>query len=429
MLRTMELKNKILNPSISSLLALFSLTLPAQVISPKGQEVEITYSARFVVPEDQKDDLAAAASEHSNYLMGVIKAENFVESMGVSFASSEGIGAPKLPPKITALKTRSLNDGRTELFYNYRAKAILHKDALQQILREGSFNVVLPYDYDKVYDKKCTDSHYNSLGDYWYFWDPYRAGCERLLQMPATQNVKVQVKEIRYKNMDEKSGFNKLRGDNGNGKLFQIDLITGFDESEKKSDQGWRIFQVLNRVLERDFGLNLTRKTGTSKSPLYIYEKKTKGALLVRVRHLLVDTAIDSKSAAFAKFFKESVETADVLIYSGHSGLGGNLDIPSLQEKAGEFTFNPKKRQLFYFNSCSSYTYFLEPFRAEKTKSKIDILSNALAAYMDNESAETRALLKILLDESRSPDWIDVLSEMEAANTFGMTYLLNVGGV
>jgi hypothetical protein len=185
----------------------------------------------------------------------------------------------------------------------------------------------------------------------------------------------------------------------------------------------------LNRVLERDFGLNLTRKTGTSKSPLYIYEKKTKGALLVRVRHLLVDTAIDSKSAAFAKFFKESVETADVLIYSGHSGLGGNLDIPSLQEKAGEFTFNPKKRQLFYFNSCSSYTYFLEPFRAEKTKSKIDILSNALAAYMDNESAETRALLKILLDESRSPDWIDVLSEMEAANTFGMTYLLNVGGV
>ena len=29
------------------------------------------------------------------------------------------------------------------------------------------------------------------------------------------------------------------------------------------------------------------------------------------------------------------METSDVIIYSGHSGLGGNLDIPSLEEKAG----------------------------------------------------------------------------------------------
>ena len=156
---------------------------------------------------------------------------------------------------------------------------------------------------------------------------------------------------------------------------------------------------------------------------------KSDSGILVRVRHLLVDTAIDSRSKAFAKFFKESVEISDAVIYSGHSGLGGNLDIPSLEEKAGEFNFDPKKRQLFYFNSCSSYSYYLEPFRSEKTKSKIDILSNALAAYMDDESAETTALLRILLDESRSPDWMEVLLEMEAANTFDMTYLLNVGGV
>lgn len=48
---------------------------------------------------------------------------------------------------------------------------------------------------------------------------------------------------------------------------------------------------------------------------------------------------------------------------------------------------------------------------------------------MDDESAETQALLKILFDESRSPEWIDALQEMEESNTFDMTYLLNVGGV
>ncbi len=425
----MRLFKRSLSYLIALVFSFFSIVSQAQIISPKGEEAELFYSARFILPEDQNDDLLDAATEHSNYLMGAIKGENFVENLGVDFASSEGIGAPRLPLKITALKTKTLSNGRTELSYNYHAKAILHKNALREILRSGSFDVVLPYDYQKVYDKKCTDSHYDSFDDYWYFWDPYRSGCEKLLKAPATLKITVKVKKLSYARIDEKSGFNKLRGDNGNGKLFQIDLITGFDESTQRSDQGWKIFKTLNRSLEKEFNLELVKKSGTTKRPLYVFEQHTASGVLVRVRHLLVDTAIDSRSKAFAKFFKESVEISDSVIYSGHSGLGGNLDIPSLEEKAGAFNFNPKKRQLFYFNSCSSYSYYLEPFRAEKTKSKIDILTNALAAYMDDESAETTALLRILLDESRSPDWMEVLGEMEAANTFDMTYLLNVGGI
>lgn len=421
--------NKRLVPVLIAFFALFSQLSYAQIISATGQEVELSFKAKFILELGEESDLETAADDHSSYLMGVIKSKRFVESMDVSYEESEGIGAPRFPHRISGLRTRILNDGRTELTYHYRAKALIHNSAAQLMIQNGSFEVVMPYDFEHVYDKNCTDTHYDSLGDYWYFWDPYREGCEKLLEEPATKNTLVKVKKLEFKKITSESRFDALRSNNGNGKLFQIDLITGFDEGPNRRDIGWKIFRTLNKTIENEFGLELVSQGGTPKNPMYIYEQVTESGLHIKIRHLLVDTAIDSRSKAFAKFFKNSVETSDVVVYSGHSGLGGNLDIPSLEEKAGAFSFNPNKRQLFYFNSCSSYSYYLDHFRVEKTKAKIDVLSNALAAYMDEGSEETVALLKILLDESRSPEWIEVLEEMEASNAFDMTYLLNVGGV
>ncbi len=400
----------------------------AQVISPYGEELEITYQTSFISSNDD-EDVVTAASTHSDYLMGVLKSEALVESLGVSFAGSEGLGAPRLPLKITAVKEKTLADGRTEISYKYRAKAIIHKTAAKRLLQKGTLDLVLPYDLDKVYDKKCTDSHYPSFGDYWYFWDPYRAGCENLLKEPATRYVQVSVKPLEYKRLEENTRLDLVRGDNGNGKLLQIDLISGFDESAGRRDIGWKIFRNLNSSLETRFGFELVKKAGSAKSPLYLFEKHLESGVKVLVRHLLVDTAINSRSLAFARFFKKSVRDADLIVYSGHSGLGGNLDIPSLQEKAGAFEFNPKKRQIFFFNSCSSYSYYLDHFRSEKTKARIDILTNALAAYMDDESLEVQSLLESVLDESESPAWMKVLKKMEVSIPFNMTYLLNVGGV
>ncbi|MEO5666616.1 MAG: hypothetical protein ABIR96_01020 [Bdellovibrionota bacterium] len=401
----------------------------AQVISPLGQELELSYTASFI-PKDETQDPKESAKTHSDYLMGVLKSESLVEKLGVDFQKIEGLGAPRLPLKITNVNAKTLPDGRTEISYNYRAKAIIHKTAAKKLLKKGSFELVLPYDIAKVYNKKCTDSHYTSFGDYWYFWDPYRAGCEKLLEEPATRNVEVTVRDLDYKRLEETARFDLIRGDNGNGKLVQIDIITGFDESSKRGDVGWKIFKKLNEALESKFGFELSKKSGTPKNPLYLFEKTLDSGAQVLVRHLLVNTEIDSRSLAFAKFFKQSVEEADVIVYSGHSGLGGNLDIPSLEAKAGEYVFNPKKRQVFFFNSCSSYSYYLDTFRTEKTKARIDILTNVLAAYIDDESRDVLSLIEsVLNDKNGAPEWLDVLKKIEASIPENKSYLLNVGGV
>ncbi|MFN7455308.1 MAG: hypothetical protein ACK5RO_11685, partial [Pseudobdellovibrionaceae bacterium] len=149
---------------------------------------------------------------------------------------------------------------------------------------------------------------------------------------------------------------------------------------------------------------------------------------LVEVRHLLTDTGAESRSTVFAKFFKKAVKEADVIIYAGHSGLGGNLDIPTLERKAGAFEFNPQKRQVFFFESCSSYSYYLEPFAAEKTKAKIDIVTNGLSSYFHTGPFVLEVFVTSILDETvKDTSWLEILRRMEAPLEGG-SYLLNVGG-
>ncbi len=392
-----------------------------------GEEVEFAYTASFLLGENEDAD--TAAHTHSDYLMGVLKSEKLVRSFGINYTKSEGLAAPRLPLKLTGIRSRQLSDGSTEVSYKYRTKMLVHKTAARKMLRDGSFELVLPYDLSQIYEKRCTDTHYDSFGDYWYFWDPYRRGCERLLREPATRKITVNVKALEYASLENNTRFDLLRGNNGNGKLLQIDLITGFDESDTRNDIGWKIFRNLNESLISKFGFEQTGSSGSARAPMRTFEKDLEGGAHVVIRHLLVDTAVESRSRAFARFMKDSVREADVIVYSGHSGLGGNLDIPSLEAKAGGFEFARNKRQVFFFSSCSSYSYYLEHFKAEKTRAKIDVLSNGLAAYMDEDSLELQAFLRSVLDEEQVPDWMDVLKKMEAAIPYDMTYLLNVGGV
>lgn len=46
------------------------------------------------------------------------------------------------------------------------------------------------------------------------------------------------------------------------------------------------------------------------------------------------------------------------MIYNGHSGLGGHLDLKAIADLQG-FRIAPNKNryQIYFFNSCTSYTY------------------------------------------------------------------------
>ena len=404
-----------------------------QVLGPSAQEVSFRYTSEFLT-DDNASDAESLAQDHSQYIFGVFHSISMIQKFGLNADLVGGIGSPKSEMSIKILNFQEAADKKTLVKYQAWGKLLLHKSVAKKILAAGTLEIPMPADLSMIYDERCTDEHYNSFGDYWYFWDPLTLErCQYLSKPPHSNTVQIAVSPAPTVNADVTPRLDLLRGDNGNGKLFSIYVIHGFAESSTQSgDEGRINFKELNDHL-KETGYNETIERKTQNRPLYIYTKTLTLAdgkeIDVEIKHLLVETGIESRSVTFAKFFKDAVENADVIVYGGHSGLGGNLDIPSLESKAGKFKFNQKKRQIFFFDSCASYSYYLGQFSAEKTKSKIDVITNGLSSLFNTSEGVLEGLLdSVLTEKSVDLRWLDVLKAMEAPLDGG-SFLLNVGGV
>lgn len=417
--------------------ALIASQALAQTLGPSTTEVKYSYRTSFQVPADNDlQDAEDLASFHASHIFGIFASKTLIKNLIGSNSVVGGIGAPRSQMRIRILSEST--DGRTTtITYSNTGKMILHKSAARRLLAHGSLTLPLPANPYEIYDKRCTDKHYDSISDYWYFYDPYRRGCDYLSRTPKANPVEIRLSEINYKKLDTTPRLPQLRGNNGNGDLFSIFIISGYyEDGSDKNDLGYENFDDIRRNFEeRGFSVR-SRRSATNK-PINLYRKTieiikpngTKKSLEVEVQHLLVDTGIEARSKTFAKFFKDAVETADVIVYGGHSGLGANLDIPSLEEKAGKFTFNPAKKQIFFFDSCSSYSYYLEHFAAEKTKAKIDVVSYGLSSYFETGTAVLFSFLDYLfMPEDIDVEWMTILKDMEKPLE-GDSYLLNVGGI
>jgi len=405
----------------------------AQVLGPSVREVKFSYTAEFVT-DDNETSAEFLAIDHAQYLFGVLHSNAMTSNYGIDYDFVEGIGSPNSRMSIRIYNFQSTSDNRTIVKYQAWGKMLLHKDAADAILETGQLQLPLPYDMATIYDKKCTDYHYFGVGDYWYFWDPLSLDkCTYLSRPPHSTLINISISPSVEVNAEITPRLDLLRADNGNGKKLSLYVIHGFSESSvKRGDEGRINFNELNEYLEKSgFEKTIARKTYTR--PLYVFTKTIQlpngKSVDIELRHLLVETSIESNTVSFAKFFKEAVEEGDVIVYAGHSGLGANLNIPSLEEKAGEFVFNQQKRQIFYFDSCASYSYYLDQFSEQKRKKKIDVVTNALSSTFDTSEAVLEGLLEPIFSEDIEDDtWMNILSKMEEPLDGG-SFLLSVGGI
>ncbi len=406
----------------------------SQIIGPSVTELNYQYTAKFQIPTNSEYKTDIEKSEfHATHLFGLFQTSYMIKKFGLPSDLIEGIGAPRSQMKIKIISSQKISDQLTEIEYENKGQMILHKHVAEIILQNGTLTVQLPANPYLIFDKQCTDTHYDTFVDYWYFYDIYKKGCEYLSGLPFSKNVQIQMTLPKNKKMDQTVHLPEIRGDNGNGGVFSIAFVQGFsDDIRTKGDSGRENFNETNEfLLSQGFTLNKTFMK--SRYPFYLFKKEivlTNGKKIqIEVQHLLVETAIESKSKVFAQFFKDSVKNADVIIYAGHSGLGGNLDLPSLEQKVGQFEFNQNKKQIFYFDSCSSYSYYLEHFKVEKTKAKIDIVTNGLSSYFNTAKYTMHTFLGYLIrPEAADVLWLDLLTDMES-KLQGSSYLLNVGGI
>lgn len=414
----------------------FSVYVSAQILAPTAVEVDYSYEAYVEVPyDDTFVDAAEAARFQAQHMFGVFSSPTTVITMGVNPELSGGIGAPKGYMQIEVLDEELYTKSQQEMiriYYRNSGQIILHKTAAEKIINAGSFSIPLPTNPFKIYRKKCTDSYYNSFDDFWYFYDPFRSGCEHLSQEPLSQEVVFYVKPTQSRNIQRSAELPLLRGDNGNGDLFSIYIIQGFSEDKKDPNDDGRLNFEKTHTYLLNKGFLYEKLKSNQKYPLYLYSKDVNlsdgRTIHIQVHSLLVETAIESRSKIFAEFFKKAIHDADVVIYEGHSGLGGNLNIPELEAKAGKFIF-PNKKQIYFFDSCSSYSYYLDHFNAYKTKTNIDVITNGLSSYFHTSPLVLQEFLNYLVSsDNRNFQWLTILKKMESVLDH-QTYLINVGGL
>lgn len=412
-----------------------SFSARAQVIAPSAAEISVNYTAEFIL-EDNGYDEATQAYDHVQYMFGVLHSPSMVSSYGINPEKIEGLGGPSLPMKIDIKSIDENEEGLRVVKYKASGRLLIQKKAAAKMVKDGELRLQLPYDISKVYLKKCTDSHYTSFGDYWYFWDPFREGCEKLLQPGITHEVVVNVREITATPREQTPNLNRLHGDNGDGELMRVYVLNGFsDSSSESADEGRENFEQVRQVFE-ERGFDIENVNRSPRIPRNVYTKtfaRDGKTMRVEVIHQLSNTDISADAKTFARTFKEAIAEGDLIIYLGHSGLGANLDISNLNQKLkdmgeGGIKFPKNKYQIFFFDSCSSYSYYLPHFRDFKPAGKIDIISYGLSSYFATSTYVFGALIDKTVNLDEPESWETILRSMEEPLD-GASYLLNVGGV
>ena len=137
----------------------------------------------------------------------------------------------------------------------------------------------------------------------------------------------------------------------------------------------------------------------------------------------------------FARRAREAFETSDVVIYEGHSGLGGNLNLEKITELSSPDPSRPmpirfpSAYQVYYFDSCNSYYFYSQMYAlAKRGAHHVDVIGNGLSSYFTYQNEEAQVVAQVFLQPNPKASWLDILNLVEKPHP-AFTYLLNVSPI
>ena len=329
--------------------------------------------------------------------------EHTIGPMSVAKYSS----VPKGDHKISGIKILSKSNEAYSIEYTYTGTVVLANGP------KTTYDIILAKNPQKIYlagfvgeHNPCTDEHYQSEGDFWYFWNPANPGC--MLKKDKDYTI-VKAKVERFENTTKTyPEYHNLPDENG---IINIHVLFGMDDNQKGRNP--LTSGDINASIYRDFRdyllengykakkwtaaeIGVIAKTKDGANPYVETFTKEK----IAYRFFFGPTAINEDSLAFHWFYKDAIENSSVMLYGGHSGLGGHLDLASIEQNLGtEIKFNTKKYQIFFFDSCTSYKYYNTQYFERKVTSKdpngtkkLDIFTNGLSTYFHVMPESNRAV-------------------------------------
>jgi hypothetical protein len=349
---------------------------------------------------------------------------------------------PKGDHVISNVKIASKKDTLYTISYEYTGTIVVENGP------RTNYDLVMPINPATIYEaamvgeyNPCTDAHYQSKGDFWYFWNPANDDCELV---EGRDYVVVKTKIERFKNTKlSYPEYHNLADENG---MTSVHVLFGLDDP--KEDRNPMTSHDINADNYRQFRNYLVKQGYIAKKWTTAEIKKivkTRNGVLpyvetlekgnISYRFFFGPTGIDEESFAFHWFYKDALENASIMIYGGHSGLGGHLDLAMIEYNLGEtIKFNKKRYQIFFFDSCTSYKYYNQQYFERKVSTKdpngtkkLDIFTNGLATYFHTMPNSNKALA-IALDKALNyatkatyVSYQSLAKQIDSENLFGVS--------
>ncbi|MBY0517835.1 MAG: hypothetical protein K2P81_13070 [Bacteriovoracaceae bacterium] len=418
---------------LSLCLVLFSFSLFAQdkYYGAKSTEAILRFEGKI----ELTPGLAAAQKKEAidsqvQHLIGYFQSESFLDAFRFP-----GVLGQKY--KII-LKGQKIKGDMVEVSYHFEGKTNFHRSVFRNG-RKTQIPLSLPYNIDKIYElgvvrgkNLCSDEHYNSEGDFFYFWDPDKDECPLKGNTTDVLRINGTLDELEnttstYPEYDRLYQKDKIK----------VAVFIGYIDGPTNRDSGAYSYRGLKEKFT-DLGFELKeekklfRHSGQRVTQgvnyLATFSGMTKTALgtnsEIEIQLMLAETEMDNRDSTFHKYLIEAYENADIIAYDGHSGLGGNLDLNSLP------TVNFKRNyQIIFFNGCSSYPYYNQNYFAAKPggSKNLDIITAGLPTLTSTSEDNMMAFLTPFLKGYLS-SWQTLMNRLEASNGEETTYLMGVNG-
>lgn len=259
-----------------------------------------------------------------------------------------------------------------------------------QISAKGSFQTgttsytfLIPISHSTIYERsegKCTvaDESKIDASIFWYHWFPQLAGC------PLVENVDY-ISYVAQLNLINNTIITYPEYE----RLFQngsLNMTTFFGvanyeatnwDPNTSSDIAAKDYLHQRQILVETYGMqsrvwseNEVRQyyNPSSESPVPYIEDLTRVTRngRVNVRLFFGNTGLEHDSKAFHIFLRPALMNQQIIIYNGHSGIGKNLNLASIESNRGVPFSLSSNYQIYFLGSCAPYAYYTDMFFKRK---------------------------------------------------------------
>jgi hypothetical protein len=301
-------------------------------------------------------------------------------------------------------------------------KTIAYKASLPVVWPKGTrapstYDLPLPKDTTKLdafndkYDGKCGTNEYGRE-TFWHDFNPKASGCT--VDDADVTRARAAVRAHPKSTTGKYPEYDEVWKDDS----LDIVAVFGIISSNAPEDEGAREMESVIREVSRT--LTGAKRVDNRAGPSIIKDATVTGKVNVggRARTVTLNAILVEEVAAagadFDERFGAASEKADLVVYSGHSGLGKNIN--GLARKA---RVARGKYQLAYLNGCQTFAYLGTALQDKKIAANaddpngtkyLDVVANALPAYGD-DGATTMTIYKALLGYKEQPKTYNQLLE------------------